>query len=162
MAKKNPKNLAQAASDSPSVVSTFANLNIGAKGNPQPRLTRKNIVAEFQRYFGNANDLGNWQRLCQDVGIEEDIPSITKCKQVFLASSCERQCTEAFCVQALKGVWVNIYDLIDAVRTDRTPPRRFPSQKALAEYTISHQKVYPKKKAKEGGPVRALLAHIFH
>jgi hypothetical protein len=27
-------------------------------------------------------------------------------------------------------------------------------------YTIKEEKMYPKKKAKEDGPVRALLAHI--
>jgi hypothetical protein len=73
----------------------------------------------------------------------------------------ERECADVYFVQALKGVWVNIYDLVDAVRTGSTPPRRFLSRRALAEYTISHHKVYPKKKAKKGGPVRALLAHIF-
>jgi hypothetical protein len=26
--------------------------------------------------------LGNWQRLCRDVGIEDALSSITKCKQV--------------------------------------------------------------------------------
>jgi hypothetical protein len=59
-------------------------------------------------------------------------------------------------------VWVNIYDLIDAIRENKTPPRRFKSQWALGKYTIKENKVYPKKKAKEGGPVRALLAHICH
>jgi hypothetical protein len=63
--------------------------------------------------------------------------------------------------QALKGVWVNIHDLIHAVRNDCTPPQRFPNQRALALYTRNHNKYYPKEKAKAGGPVRTLLAHIF-
>jgi hypothetical protein len=60
----------------------------------------------------------------------------------------------------LKGVWVNIFDLLDAVKVNSMPDR-FPNEKALARYTKEEHKVYPKKKAKEGGPVRALLAHIF-
>jgi len=44
---------------------------------------------------------------------------------------------------------------------NNTTPKRFQSQRALAEYTIKENKIYPKKKAKKGGPVRALLAHIF-
>ncbi|PMD31358.1 hypothetical protein L207DRAFT_384311, partial [Hyaloscypha variabilis F] len=103
---------------------------------------RSNIVSEFNRYFGNANNLGNWQRLCRDVGIEENLASITKCKQ------------------ALKGVWVNIYDLIEAVNNDEIP-QRFPNRAELSTYTTENRKIFPKKKAKEGGPVRALLAHIF-
>jgi hypothetical protein len=60
----------------------------------------------------------------------------------------------------LKGVWVNIFDLLDAVKVNAIP-HRFPNEKALAKYTREERKVYPKKKAKEGGPVRALLANIF-
>lgn len=63
--------------------------------------------------------------------------------------------------QALKKVWVNIYDLIDAVEANQTPPTRFPSQAALARYTIQTDRIYPRKKAKEGGPVRLLLANVF-
>lgn len=37
----------------------------------------------------------------------------------------------------------------------------YKTESALAEYTIREDKIYPKKAAKEGGPVRALLARIF-
>lgn len=63
--------------------------------------------------------------------------------------------------QVLKTAWVNIYDLLDAVATDTCPPTRFRSEKALRAYTMETERIFPKKKAKEGGPVRALLAHIF-
>ncbi|KAG4431825.1 hypothetical protein IFR05_012687 [Cadophora sp. M221] len=116
---------------------------ISAASQPKPpRLTKTNVVAEFARYFGSENKLENWQRLCRDVGNEEVPESITKCKL------------------ALRKVWVNIFDFIEAVRQNKIP-RRFPTEEALREYTISTDKIYPKKKAKKGGPVRALLAHIF-
>ncbi|KAH6704021.1 hypothetical protein BKA61DRAFT_680265 [Leptodontidium sp. MPI-SDFR-AT-0119] len=108
----------------------------------QPRLTKTTVVAEFARYFGSEDKLENWQRLCRDVGIEDVPGSITKCRL------------------ALRKFWVNIYDLIEAVRQNKIP-HRFPSEKALRKYTISKHKVFPKEEAKEGGPVRALLANIF-
>jgi hypothetical protein len=42
----------------------------------------RNIVAEFDEYFGNESKLENWQRLCRDVGIEDEPRSITKCRKV--------------------------------------------------------------------------------
>jgi hypothetical protein len=34
------------------------------------------------------------------------------------------------------------------------------SERALAEYTKRTGKLFPKRRAKESGPVRALLAHV--
>jgi hypothetical protein len=49
----------------------------------QRKLNRKrDIVGEFARYFGEESKLANWQRLCCDVGIEDDLPSVTKCREV--------------------------------------------------------------------------------
>ena len=69
--------------------------------------------------------------------------------------------TDGCAWQALKGVWVNIYDLIDGVNSGQTPPTRFHNQAQLSVYTVRTRRIFPKNKAKEGGPVRALLAHIF-
>ncbi|KAG4416990.1 hypothetical protein IFR04_009880 [Cadophora malorum] len=106
------------------------------------RLTRNTIVTEFARYFGSEDKLKNWQRLCRDVGIEDVPRSLKNCKQ------------------ALRNVWVNIYDLIVAIRQNKIP-HRFPSRHALSAYTLRTRKIFPKERAKEGGPVRQLLAHIF-
>ncbi|KAI9048265.1 hypothetical protein LZ554_008060 [Drepanopeziza brunnea f. sp. 'monogermtubi'] len=108
-----------------------------------PKKPRRDIVDQFSRYFGNESKVANWVRLCRDVGIQEDLKSIRQCKL------------------ALRKVWVNIYDLIDAVDAEKTPPKLFKSERALSNYTMNTGKIYPKRKAKEGGPVRALLAHIF-
>ncbi|KAE9381960.1 hypothetical protein N431DRAFT_476696 [Stipitochalara longipes BDJ] len=152
MAKKKSKiPTAQPASSSPStssVAADLASLTIGGvsvQSTPQPRPggTRiKNIISEFDRYFGNDTKLENWQRLCGDVGVDGELLSIRKCKQ------------------ALIPVWVNIHDLIHAVRHNRTPPRRFQTQRELSQYTKKNRRYYPREKAKEGGPIRALLAHI--
>ncbi|KAL2060320.1 hypothetical protein VTL71DRAFT_9715 [Oculimacula yallundae] len=108
----------------------------------QPTLNQKNIVGEFARYFGSENKLENWQRLCRDVGIDRTLTSLNQCKK------------------ELQKVWVNIFDLIAAVHQNKIP-RLFPNVSELRKYTIKSKKIFPKRKAKEGGPVRALLAHIF-
>ncbi|RAL66261.1 hypothetical protein DID88_005932 [Monilinia fructigena] len=103
---------------------------------------KKNVVGLWSDYFGNETQLANWQRLCVDVGMEEVPTSITQCRK------------------ALGKVWVNIFDFLDA-RAVGKPVKRFESERKLAAYTMKSGKIYPKKQAKEGGPVRALLAHIF-
>jgi hypothetical protein len=55
---------------------------------------------------------------------------------------------------------VNIYDLLDA-KENGTAVRRFANRRELAAYTINNRKIYPKRKAKEGGPVKILLRQIF-
>ncbi|KAL2139996.1 hypothetical protein VTI28DRAFT_4426 [Corynascus sepedonium] len=100
----------------------------------------RRIVEEFNTYFG-AGTLQDWQRLCRDVGINGDLPSITQCRK------------------ALKTVHINIHDLVDAVMQGRQP-QRFPNVRQLVEYTISTRKFYPKNKIKEMGPVKALMRHI--
>jgi hypothetical protein len=62
--------------------------------------------------------------------------------------------------QALGGVWVNIWQFLDAKEKGK-PVRKFASEAALASWTIKKRKIFPKEKAKQGGPARALLAHIF-
>ncbi|THV45828.1 hypothetical protein BGAL_0446g00020 [Botrytis galanthina] len=106
------------------------------------RTKKKTVVGLWEDYFGNETELANWQRLCVDVGLEEIPTSITKCRK------------------ALGKVWVNIYDFLDA-KAEGKPVKRYPSERKLAIYTLDTGKIYPKSKAKEGGPARALLAHIF-
>jgi hypothetical protein len=59
----------------------------------------------------------------------------------------------------LGKVWVNIYDFLDAKAAGK-PIKKYNSERQLAAYTLESGKIYPKKHAKEGGPARALLAHI--
>lgn len=40
-------------------------------------------AAEFETHYGTeSTKLDNWQALCNEVGVTEDISSITKCKKV--------------------------------------------------------------------------------
>jgi len=116
---------------------------LGKKGGKKYRKARsKFIAAEFENYFREDTMLGNWQRLCSDLGIQDNLSSIGKCKR------------------SLKGIWVNIWDFLDAVRLG-AQVRRFGSQRLLAEYTIKNNLIYPREKAKRSGPLKILLAHIF-
>lgn len=60
----------------------------------------------------------------------------------------------------MKGIWVNIYDFVDATAAGRNV-RMFNSERELADYTMKTRKIFPKVKAKKGGPVRCLLVHVF-
>ncbi len=43
---------------------------------------KRDIAAEFSRYFGKDTELENWQRLCGDLGLDDELPSIKKCRKV--------------------------------------------------------------------------------
>ena len=63
-------------------------------------------------------------------------------------------------LQALRGVWVNIVDLIDAHRTGRRVPRHG-SMKALRKYIMDTGKIFPKEAAKQNGFLKAFLITVF-
>ncbi|KAG4035312.1 hypothetical protein MFRU_001g00830 [Monilinia fructicola] len=108
-----------------------------------PRRHRPDIVADFDRYFGNQSVLENWQRLCRDVRIEEasELKSIRACKE------------------ALSKIHVNIYDLLDANSTG-TAVQVFATRAELIRWTAQTKRYFPLRKAKEGGPVRGLLVRM--
>jgi hypothetical protein len=58
--------------------------------------------------------------------------------------------------QALRGVSVNIRDFLDAANKP-DDVHRFPSRKALQEYTESTRKYFPLKRIEKGSPLGALL-----
>ena len=66
--------------------------------------------------------------------------------------------------QAIEGVHVNIYDVLDADRINQAGgkrlPRRFSTPYELSEYTKREEKFYPREEVKKGEPEEALLKHI--
>jgi hypothetical protein len=88
--RKTPTQPPENCASSTPIENSMANLSLGGvsvNSTPQPRLTRGNIVQEFDHYFGNATKLENWRRLCHDVGVADDLPSITQCKQVIVRTN---------------------------------------------------------------------------
>jgi len=62
-------------------------------------------------------------------------------------------------LQALKGIWINIVDLVECRRTGKTVPRH-PSRQALRNYTLKTKKIFPKAAAKKNGFLTVLLIHL--
>jgi hypothetical protein len=105
---KNKKRATQTASSpensEDTVTQTMADLTISnalpyrpraASGSPAPGSSAsthdpprpQNIVHAFAAYFGDENNLRNWQRLCRDLGITEELNSKIQCRKVrFYAS----------------------------------------------------------------------------
>jgi hypothetical protein len=108
MAKKNKERTSQATSSSENsedtVTQTMADLTISGDLPYRPRAAsgspalgpspsnheppqQQNIVHVFAAYFGDENDLRNWQRLCRDLGITEELNSKTQCRKVRFSAS---------------------------------------------------------------------------
>ncbi|EUC45004.1 hypothetical protein COCMIDRAFT_26768 [Bipolaris oryzae ATCC 44560] len=97
-------------------------------------------AAEFDAAYGkDISKLEAWQALCREVLIEDVPGSITQCKAVL----------------GSRNVLVNLVNLIDH-RNMGTPVIRFKSYAAFRSYTTGGR-VFPKKKAKEEGFIKALL-----
>ncbi|GAP83335.1 hypothetical protein SAMD00023353_0203150 [Rosellinia necatrix] len=99
------------------------------------------VVERWEVYMG-MGELEDWQRLMKDLGFEEEFPSKTQCRK------------------ALKTVWVNIHDFLNAIENGQPVPC-FPSQRDLARYTKENGLFYPRRKIRKGSPLRQLLAQIF-
>lgn len=82
-----PKRPSQRHLQATDISTGLENLKLGDRpAGPKPK---RNIVAEFDEYIGNDNDLANWQRMCRDVGIKEDLRSKTQCRKVGMVCDCE-------------------------------------------------------------------------
>jgi hypothetical protein len=64
------------------LIQSFSNLHVSKDRTTTRRVKRKTVVKEFDNYFGDANELANWQRLCMDLGMEHAPDSISQCKKV--------------------------------------------------------------------------------
>ncbi|KAL4779037.1 hypothetical protein BJX76DRAFT_365640 [Aspergillus varians] len=101
---------------------------------------------EFSLWFGSEDDLAAWHALCRAVRIEP-LP---------------RTCQE--CEKAVRGIYVNIVDLIEWARggEQHGEVRLFRSLKSLREYTKKSGKVFPQFDRGGGNVVlRHLLRFIF-
>ncbi|KAI1273387.1 hypothetical protein F5Y07DRAFT_256162 [Xylaria sp. FL0933] len=111
-----------------------------AANAPRQEPKKRTVVLEWEKYMGKG-ELEDWQRLMKDLGFDEEFPSKKKCRE------------------ALKSVWVNIPDFLQAIKKGQ-PVHHFPSQRALAAYTQAHRRFYPKSNIPKSSPLRRLLAHM--
>lgn len=66
----------------PTITLPIRNAPHNTKPLPKTTLAKRNIVNDFAAYFGNESQLGNWQSLCNDVGLADNLPSIRQCRAV--------------------------------------------------------------------------------
>ncbi|KAI5801157.1 hypothetical protein EDC01DRAFT_612641 [Geopyxis carbonaria] len=113
-------------------------------GNAHARAHRKfreALVVEFNNRFGTDDrSLANWQNMCALLGVHPVPTSITQCRKT------------------LKRTHVNLVDLLQAQSVDDI--RVFENYRALRTYTQDNQLFFPKKQAKAGGLLKALLREM--
>ncbi|KAL4899045.1 hypothetical protein BDW74DRAFT_184153 [Aspergillus multicolor] len=98
--------------------------------------------AAFNTSFGAETKLESYQNLCRVLNPDEPVPaSITQCRK------------------ALKCVYVNLIDLIDAMRMETEVPR-FPNIKALRANIKETERIFPKAAAKKG-VLKELLKEVW-
>ncbi|KAJ2925073.1 hypothetical protein H1R20_g12026, partial [Candolleomyces eurysporus] len=103
---------------------------------------RDALVMEFNKNYGtNANDLKSWQKLCAAVRMDPIPNNLAEAKKAML------------------GVHVNLVDLTCVANPSGI--RLFPTEKALTEYTLRTQKIFPMGNVYCGALLRELLRHIF-
>ncbi|KAK4220133.1 hypothetical protein QBC37DRAFT_367150 [Rhypophila decipiens] len=116
-------------------------------------ITDDKIAELFNDYFGDRK-LANWQRFCIDLGLEdENLSSLKQCKT------------------ALNSIHINIYDLMDAIEERKALPeeernsplkvRKFDSANQLFKHAKKNGGLFPRRAAKEGGPLRGLLKQFY-
>ena len=115
---------------------------------------------EFGYAYGtNTTKLEIWQRLCREVHISDPPDSITQCRQVRRVASDAKSAANRDEVLGSRNVLVNLINLIDH-RNIGVEVIRFKSYSKFRAYTTLPGNMFPLKKAKEDGFIRALLRKL--
>ncbi|PSS03587.1 hypothetical protein BD289DRAFT_478421 [Coniella lustricola] len=120
----------------------------------------KAIVNAWKNYMIDESLEENWQRFLHDLGLG-DFKSKSQCKK------------------ALRSKWINIHDFLAAVEERDKAVKLivdealreeefmrpvnvtfFKSERALAQYTLTTQKIFPRSKIAKESPLKLLLANI--
>ncbi|KAK5117534.1 hypothetical protein LTR62_004956 [Meristemomyces frigidus] len=100
----------------------------------------KNVIAFFDKHYGDGKKLEAWQTLCTDLGVEM-ADTITQCKK------------------HLKPPYVNIYDFVKAQESGE-PCKFFKSYEQLCAYTKKTGQFFPLKKAKQNLILSCMLVEM--
>ncbi|TBU32105.1 hypothetical protein BD311DRAFT_775651 [Dichomitus squalens] len=99
------------------------------------------MVQQFNSTYGrDVKDVVAWQNLCRALGVDPVPNSMHECRKV------------------IESVHVNICDLVEAPILGT--PRDFGSEEALAIYSKSTDKIFPRDNVHAGSLLRYLLRHI--
>ncbi len=120
---------------------------------------RTALILQFNAAYGD--DLDGWHAMMIHMGVDPLPDTISACKKVLIYSPFEVSSSPtSHSTQIVKGLFVNLVDLVD-VRGDPTQTvTLFESEKALSKYTKRTDKFFPKDEAKAGGILKFLLRQI--
>ncbi|KAL1671743.1 hypothetical protein EV122DRAFT_226011, partial [Schizophyllum commune] len=104
------------------------------------------VNAGFLAHFGkNMGDPVAWHSLCVTIGVEgaEDMFDIKECKA------------------ALKGIYINIVELVDAAQSKETVEHRFQDEESLRQFTRETGMTYPLDAAASNPFLRKFLIKVY-
>ncbi|KAK1773289.1 hypothetical protein QBC45DRAFT_340240 [Copromyces sp. CBS 386.78] len=108
---------------------------------------RKRIVNKFNKFIGK-RELKDWQKLCRTIGLEGQFDDVESCRK------------------AIESVYVNILDVLDSDKIiqagGKSKPQRFPTPRALTDYTMKSKRIFPRDEVTENQPEYSMLRHIFN
>jgi len=100
------------------------------------------LRAEVAFHHGTCtHKLVQWQKLCEEMSVETNLPSIVQCKK------------------ALKKVYINLWDVVDHRRNPELPITHFKSH-AKFYRAICGSNTFPREIAKEDGFINVLLRTV--
>ncbi|KAF3048737.1 hypothetical protein E8E11_002500 [Didymella keratinophila] len=114
--------------------------HVGAQSKKEKKnLQTEALTAEIKHHYGaNLSRLDRWQELCEEVGIEKIPTSIAQCQKV------------------LRGVFVNLFNVVDHRRNPELKVLRFQTRGEFNAYTRKGHE-FPRNCAKQEGFIKVLL-----
>ncbi|KAF9879289.1 hypothetical protein CkaCkLH20_03522 [Colletotrichum karsti] len=104
------------------------------------KMNTDKLIEDWNEYFGEG-ELEDWRRLCRDLGLPDDLPSKTKCRD------------------AVKGVHVNIRQFLDAQRKPEDVIF-FKNVWKLASWTFNKRLRVRLDAIPRGTPLRSLMREL--
>ncbi|EKM75956.1 hypothetical protein AGABI1DRAFT_45540 [Agaricus bisporus var. burnettii JB137-S8] len=106
---------------------------------------KNGLVAQFNTSYGtDINDIANWHAIMTRLKITPLPDTVSACKKV------------------VKGLFVNLVDLVDAREDPSRLVKQFNSEMELSKYTKNEGKFFPRETAKAGGVLKFLLRKIHY
>ncbi|KAF5616551.1 hypothetical protein F52700_12845 [Fusarium sp. NRRL 52700] len=100
------------------------------------------LMDQWNNYFKKGT-LQDFQRLCDDLGLPDDLPSKTKCRD------------------ALKSINVNIKQFLQC-ENKPDDVKLFKNRKELIIWTRKRGALFPRHQLPKGSPLRTMLTHMFN
>jgi len=107
------------------------------------------VTGFWDTFGGNVSSLQAWQSLCKTIGVPES--------KELEAENAPQLTSISACHRALKGIYVNLVDLVDAGTSGKVISTKFGSQRELAKYILRTGKVFPRDRAKKNPLLRRFL-----